>query len=98
MQEININNLIKNNVKDHFGEDYLIKEVPDNWKIVGEIEHLVICNDHINLDLFNLKCEILEYRFINKPELIINHKLPNKLDLLSICRIGLENYLIYQLN
>ena len=90
MQEIDINNLIEDTVKDHFPEDYLIKDVPDNCKIVGEIEYLVIRNDHINLDLSDLKCDIIEYRFVDKPELIINHKLPNKLDLLSLTNLELE--------
>ena len=90
MIEININNILDDGL-------CLSPNIDKNLKIIGEIDTLYVSNVFEELDLSNIICNELIYQ-CQDGESIINHKLPNKLDLLSICRIGLENYLIYQLN
>ena len=75
MKEVNINTLVSRS-------GFLNKNIPDDIIIVGKIDRLYIENKYEKLNLSNVECNEIYYRY-QEDKSIKNHILPNSLKLID---------------
>ena len=100
MLKVNINRLVDQ-------EKYLIKDIPNNYIIIWNIDKLYIKLKYDQLDLSKIKCNKLIYCY-QDGESIKNHILPESLNILNtgdnditelpVLPNSLKNYIVIEIN